>query len=88
MEENKVNECPLSDADKQEDAVVVSETDSDVEQDDSAVKAQELMDLLSNPEFLRAYKKSRPDIYGRRVVSKEERKKKKAKRRMAKKSRR
>lgn len=28
MEENKVNECPLSDVDKQEDAVVVSETDS------------------------------------------------------------
>ena len=66
--------------------VQVANADSDVEKDDSAVKAQELMDLLSDPDFIRAYKKSRPDIYGRRVVSKEE--KKKAKRRMAKKSKR
>lgn len=68
--------------------VQVAKDDSDVEQVDADVKAQELMDLLNDPEFLRAYKKSRPDIYGRRVVSKEEKKKKKAKRRMAKKSKR
>ena len=70
--------------------VQVANVDSDVEQEqtDAETKAQELMDLLNDPEFLRAYKKSRPDIYGRRVVSKEEKKKKKAKRRMAKKSRR
>lgn len=88
MEDKKVDEGLLVEANEQVDAAVVSETDSNVEQDDSAGKAQELMDLLSDPEFLRAYKKSRPDIYGRRVVSKEERKKKKAKRRMANKSRR
>lgn len=78
----------IENAIEQEDVQMANNADSDVEQDDSAVKAQELMDLLSDPEFIRAYKKSRPDIYGRRVVSKEEKKKKKAKRRMTKKSRR
>lgn len=94
MEENKVIECPLSDVDKQEDAVVVSETDSnattseEVEVDDEAsLKAQELMKLISDPSVLRAYRAAR-NSNGRRQVSKEERKKKKAKRRMAKKSRR
>lgn len=75
----------IDDAINQEEQIA---NDSNVENDDSAVKAQELIDMLSDPEFIRAYKKSRPDIYGRRVVSKEEKKKKKAKRRMAKKSRR
>lgn len=78
----------IEDAIEQEDVQMANNADSDVEQDDSAVKAQELIDMLSDPDFIRAYKKSRPDIYGRRVVSKEEKKKKKAKRRMAKKSRR
>lgn len=78
----------IEEAIEQEDVQMVNNADSDVEQNDSAVKAQELIDLLSDPEFIRAYKKSRPDIYGRRVVSKEEKKKKKAKRRMAKKSKR
>ena len=78
----------IEDAIEQEDVQMANNADSDVEQDDSAVKAQELIDMLSDPEFIRAYKKSRPNIYGRRVVSKEEKKKKKAKRRMAKKSRR
>lgn len=78
----------IEEAIEQEDVQMVNNADSDVEQNDSAMKAQELIDLLSNPEFIRAYKKSRPDIYGRRVVSKEEKKKKKAKRRMAKKSKR
>lgn len=78
----------IEDAIEQEDVQMANNADSDVEQDNSAVKAQELMDLLSDPDFIRAYKKSRPDIYGRRVVSKEEKKKKKAKRRMAKKSKR
>lgn len=76
----------IDDAIEQEEQIAIA--DSNVENDDSAVKAQELIDMLSDPEFIRAYKKSRPDIYGRRVVSKEEKKKKKAKRRMAKKSRR
>lgn len=78
----------IEEAIEQEDVQMANNADSDVEKDDSAVKAQELMDLLSDPDFIRAYKKSRPDIYGRRVVSKEEKKKKKAKRRMAKKSKR
>ena len=67
---------------------IANDSNVEQEQDENAVKAQELMDMLNDPEFLRAYKKSRPDIYGRRVVSKEEKKKKKAKRRMVKKSRR
>lgn len=78
----------IEEAIEQEEVQMENNADSDVEMNDSAVKAQELMDLLSDPEFIRAYKKSRPDIYGRRVVSKEEKKKKKAKRRMAKRSRR
>jgi hypothetical protein len=78
----------IEEAIEQEEVQMENNADSDVEQNDSAVKAQELIDLLSDPEFIRAYKKSRPDIYGRRVVSKEEKKKKKAKRRMAKKSKR
>jgi hypothetical protein len=78
----------IEEAIEQEEVQMENNADSDVEQNDSAMKAQELIDLLSDPEFIRAYKKSRPDIYGRRVVSKEEKKKKKAKRRMAKKSKR
>lgn len=78
----------IEEAIEQEEVQMENNADSDVEQNDSAMKAQELIDLLSDPEFVRAYKKSRPDIYGRRVVSKEEKKKKKAKRRMAKKSKR
>lgn len=77
----------IDDAIEQE-AQIANDSNVEQEQDENAVKAQELMDMLSDPEFIRAYKKSRPDIYGRRVVSKEEKKKKKAKRRMAKKSRR
>lgn len=73
---------------QEEQVSIAVDSNVEQEQDENAVKAQELMNLLSDPEFVRAYKKSRPDIYGRRVVSKEEKKKKKAKRRMAKKSRR
>ena len=50
-------------------------------------KAQELMDLISDLEVLRSYRKAR-HAGERRQVTKEEKKKKKAKRRMAKKSRR
>ena len=65
-----------------------------VQEDDAAAaaeleakaKAQELMDLISNLEVLRSYRKAR-HAGERRQVTKEEKKKKKAKRRMAKKSR-
>ena len=50
-------------------------------------KAQELMDLISDLEVLRSYRKAR-HAGERRQVTKEEKKKKKAKRRMAKKSKR
>lgn len=54
---------------------------------DAAAKAQELMNLISELEVLRSYRKAR-HAGERRQVTKEEKKKKKAKRRMAKKSRR
>ncbi len=54
---------------------------------DAAAKAQELMNLISDLEVLRSYRKAR-HAGERRQVTKEEKKKKKAKRRMAKKSRR
>lgn len=53
--------------------------------DEAKAKAQELMDLISDLEVLRSYRKAR-HAGERRQVTKEE--KKKAKRRMAKKSRR
>ena len=55
--------------------------------DDAAAKAEELMNLISDREILRSYRKAR-HAGERKQVSKDERKKKKAKRRMAKKSRR
>ncbi len=55
--------------------------------DEAKAKAQELMDLISDLEVLRSYRKAR-HAGERRQVTKEEKKKKKAKRRMAKKSRR
>jgi hypothetical protein len=65
----------------------VIENDPDV----MKLKAQEaeLMNLISDPKVMKAYRAIRRDIYGvseRRQVSKKEKKKKKAKRRMAKKS--
>lgn len=54
---------------------------------DEAAKAQELMNLISDLEVLKSYRKAR-HAGERRQVTKEEKKKKKAKRRMAKKSRR
>lgn len=54
---------------------------------DADVKAQELMNLISDLEVLKSYRKAR-HAGERRQVTKEEKKKKKAKRRMAKKSRR
>lgn len=54
---------------------------------DAAAKAQELMNLISDLEVLKSYRKAR-HAGERRQVTKEEKKKKKAKRRMAKKSRR
>lgn len=80
---------------------MLSEIDSNVEQveeldgsdvevkteDDAEKKAQELMDLISQLEVLRSYRKSKHSGE-RRQITKEERKKKKAKRRMANKSRR
>ena len=73
-----------------EDVVVETEVDgsepSEVD-DEAAAKAEELMNLISDLEVLRSYRKAR-HAGERKQVSKDERKKKKAKRRMAKKSRR
>jgi hypothetical protein len=60
---------------------------SAVQEENAAAKAQELMNLISDLEVLRSYRKAR-HAGERRQVTKEEKKKKKAKRRMAKKSRR
>lgn len=80
---------------------MLSEIDSNVEQvedldgsdvevaseDEAEKKAQELMDLISQLEVLRSYRKAKRS--GERCpITKEERKKKKAKRRMANKSKR
>lgn len=73
-----------------EDVVVETEVDgsepSEVD-DEAAAKAEELMNLISDLEVLRSYRKAR-HAGERKQVSKDERKKKKAKRRMANKSRR
>ena len=73
-----------------EDVMVETEVDgsepSEVD-DEAAAKAEELMNLISDLEVLRSYRKAR-HAGERKQVSKDERKKKKAKRRMAKKSRR
>ena len=83
----------LSDSDSKpitEDVMVETEVDgsepSEVD-DEAAAKAEELMNLISDLEVLRSYRKAR-HAGERKQVSKDERKKKKAKRRMAKKSRR
>ena len=65
----------------------VQEESATAEELDAAAKAQELMNLISDLEVLRSYRKAR-HAGERRQVTKEEKKKKKAKRRMAKKSRR
>ena len=61
-----------------------------VSDEEAAAKAQELMQLISDPNVLKAYRNIRSDVYGKKQtqVSKKDAKKKKAKRRMAKKSRR
>ena len=81
----------------EENAIEVDEQVADVEEldgsepsevdDEAAAKAEELMNLISDLEVLRSYRKAR-HAGERKQVSKDERKKKKAKRRMAKKSRR
>lgn len=83
----------LSDSDSKpitEDVMVETEVDgsepSEVD-DEAAAKAEELMNLISDLEVLRSYRKAR-HAGERKQVSKDERKKKKAKRRMANKSRR
>ena len=62
-----------------------------VSEEEAAAKAQELMQLISDPNVLKAYRDIRSDVYGngkkKTQVSKKDTKKKKAKRRMAKKSR-
>lgn len=63
---------------------------SDVEvtsENEAEKKAQELMDLISQLDVLRSYRKAKQSGE-RRPITKEERKKKKAKRRMANKSKR
>lgn len=81
----------------EENAIKVDEQVADVEEldssepsevdDEATAKAEELMNLISDLEILRSYRKAR-HAGERKQVSKDERKKKKAKRRMAKKSRR
>ena len=70
---------------------VTSDTSTEsVSDEEAAAKAQELMQLISDPNVLKAYRNIRSDVYGKKQtqVSKKDAKKKKAKRRMAKKSRR
>ena len=96
MEENKI-ETPLSEVDSNvntEETVVANEAESNgnmgeeqTVEPDAEQKAQELMELLSDPNVMRAYRAARR-VGERRQVSKKENKKKKAKRRMAKKSKR
>ena len=101
MEENRI-ETPLSEVDSNvnivgdistEEAnqaaneVESTSTTCEVSDDEANEKAQELMELLSDPNVLRAYRAARR-VGERRQVSKKENKKKKAKRRMAKKSKR
>lgn len=93
METNE-NVNVLSESDSKpitEDVMVETEVDGvseTLEKDDEATaKAEELMNLISDLEVLRSYRKAR-HAGERKQVSKDERKKKKAKRRMAKKSRR
>lgn len=81
--ESKEIEKPLSEIDSNSEDVSAS---SDEE---AKAKAQELMEIISDPKVLRAYRNVRNGIYGigeRKQVSQKEKKKKKAKRRMAKKS--
>jgi uncharacterized protein (UPF0218 family) len=69
-------------------STTVDDENQKSEADEEATqKAQELMELLSDPNVMRAYRASRR-VGERRQVSKKENKKKKAKRRMAKKSKR
>lgn len=70
---------------------VTSDTSTEsVSDEEAAAKAQELMQLISDPNVLKAYRNIRSDVYGKKKtqVSKKDTKKKKTKRRMAKKSRR
>ena len=99
MEENKI-EYPQSDSNvnsigdisTEEVNQAMSEVESPTktveienEETDENVKAQELLDLLSVSNVMKAYKAARR-VGERRKVSKKEFKKKKAKRRMVKKS--
>ena len=101
MEENRI-ETPLSEVDSNVNTVGVISTEEanqaaneveststtcTVSDEEANAKAQELMELLSDPNVMRAYRASRR-VGERRQVSKKENKKKKAKRRMAKKSKR
>ena len=101
MEENRI-ETPLSEVDSNVNTVgdisteeanqAANEVESTsttctVSDEEANAKAQELMELLSDPNVMRAYRASRR-VGERRQVSKKENKKKKAKRRMAKKSKR
>lgn len=99
MEENKIeysqsdsNVNNVGDISTEEVNQAVSEVESPTktveienEETDENVKAQELLDLLSVSNVMKAYKAARR-VGERRKVSKKEFKKKKAKRRMVKKS--
>lgn len=86
---NTVGDISTEDANQAANEVESTSTTATVEvvDDDANAEAQKLMELLSDPNVLRAYRAARR-VGERRQVSKKENKKKKAKRRMAKKSKR
>lgn len=86
---NTVGDISTEDANQAANDVESTSTTATVEvvDDDANAEAQKLMELLSDPNVLRAYRAARR-VGERRQVSKKENKKKKAKRRMAKKSKR
>lgn len=86
---NTVGDISTEDANQAANEVESTSTTATVEvaNDDANEEAQKLMELLSDPNVLRAYRAAKR-VGERRQVSKKENKKKKVKRRMAKKSKR
>lgn len=86
---NTVGDISTEDANQAANEVESTSTTATVEvaDEEANTEAQKLMELLSDPNVLRAYRTARR-VGERRQVSKKENKKKKAKRRMAKKSKR
>ena len=87
---NCENQEPADQTEQVEGNVTSDTSTESVSDEEAAAKAQELMQLISDPNVLKAYRNIRSDVYGKKKtqVSKKDTKKKKTKRRMAKKSRR